>query len=63
MGQDAFDEIMAENNLNLKKEAYPGTTITEGLKQDEPQQMHTKIYHNCVLSHLVVYNPLRPHGL
>ena len=63
MGQDAFDEIMAENNLNLIKEAYPGTASTEGLKQDEPKQMHTKIYHNCVLSHSVVYNPLRLHGL
>ena len=60
MGQDAFDEIMAENSLNLIKEAYPGTASTEGLKQDEPKQMHTKIYHNCVPSHSAVYNPLWP---
>ena len=38
MGQDAFDEIMAENSLNLIKEAYPGTASTKGLKQDEPSR-------------------------
>ena len=43
---------MAENFSNLKKKGgeknttYPDTENTEGFKQDEPKQTHTKIHHN-----------------
>ena len=33
---------MDKNFPNLKKETYPGTGHTEGPKQDEPRQTHTK---------------------
>ena len=45
--QNVFEEIMAENLPNLKKETYPDTRSTEeGPKQDEPKQTYTKTYYN-----------------
>ena len=44
--ENVFDEVMAENFPNLKKVTYPGTGNTQGPKQDEPKQTHTKTYHN-----------------
>ena len=37
---------MAENYPNLKMETYLGTESTEGPKQVEHKQTHTKTYHN-----------------
>ena len=36
---------MAKIFPNLKKETYPGTSKTEGSKQDEPKESHKKTYH------------------
>ena len=44
--ENVFEEIMAENFPNLKKETYPVTGSTEGPEQDEPKQIHTKAYHS-----------------
>ena len=45
--KNVFDEIMAENLPNLRKEnRYPGTGSTEGPKQDEPKQTHVRTYYN-----------------
>ena len=44
--ENVFEEIMAENFLNLKKKTYPDTGSTEGPKQDKPKQTYTKIYYN-----------------
>ena len=44
--ENVFNEIMAENFPNLKKETDMYTGSTEGPKQDEPEQTHTKTYHN-----------------
>ena len=35
---------MAENVPTLKKETYSGAGSTEGPKQDEPKETHTKTY-------------------
>ena len=44
--ENVFNEIMAERVLILKKKTYLGTGDTEGPKQNEPKQNHTKPYHN-----------------
>ena len=44
--ENVFQEIMAENFPNLKKETYPDTGSTEGPKQVEPKQTYTKTYYN-----------------
>ena len=45
--ESVFEEIMPENNPNLKKKTYiQGIGSTEGPKQDKPKQTHTKICHN-----------------
>ena len=42
--KNVFEEIMAENFPNLKKEnKYPGTGSS---KQDETKQTYTKTYYN-----------------
>ena len=42
--KNVFNEIMAENFPNLKKEhKYSGTGSTRDPKQDEPKQTHTNI--------------------
>ena len=44
--KNVFEETMAENFWNLKKETYPGTGSTKSLKQDKPKQTYTKTYYN-----------------
>ena len=44
--ENIFEEIMAENFPNLKKETYPDIGSTEGPKQVEPKQTYTKTYYN-----------------
>ena len=44
--ENVFEEIMVENFPNLKKDIYPVIESTEGPKQHEPKQTHTKTYHN-----------------
>ena len=44
--KNIFEEIMAENFPNLKKETYPGTGSTEGPNEDAPIKTHSKTYHN-----------------
>ena len=45
--ENVFEEIMAENFLNLKKETdIQVQGRTQGSKQDEHKQTHTKTYHN-----------------
>ena len=45
--ESVFEEIMPENNPNLKKKTdIQGIGSTEGPKQDKPKQTHTKICHN-----------------
>ena len=41
--QNAFEEVIAENFPNLKKETYPGIRKKEGLKQTF-KQTFTKIF-------------------
>ena len=43
--ENAFEEIVSENFPDLK-ETYQGTVSTEGPKQVEPKQAHTKTYYN-----------------
>ena len=43
--KNVFEEIIAENFPNLKKEMYQGTGSTEGPKQYEPKQTYPKTYH------------------
>ena len=35
--ENVFEEIMAENFPNIKKETYPGIGNTEGPKQGKPK--------------------------
>lgn len=44
--KNVFDQIMAENLTNLKKETDTRTRSTEDSKQDEAKQTHKKTYHN-----------------
>ena len=44
--ENVFDEIMAENILNLKKESDMQVKTAQSPKQDEPKKTHTKTYHN-----------------
>ena len=44
--KNVFEEIMAPNFPNLKRERYPGAGITDGPKQNEPNATHTKTYQN-----------------
>ena len=43
---DVFEEIMASNLPDLKKERYPGIGSTEVLKQNEPNSIQTDTYQN-----------------
>ena len=43
--ENVFEEIIAENFPNLKKE-HPDTGSTEGPTQVEPKQTYTKTYYN-----------------
>ena len=44
--QNVFEEVIAENFPNLKKETYPSTGLTEGPKQNESKHSHTNTYYS-----------------
>ena len=44
--ENIFEEIMAENFPNLKKETCPNTGSTEGPKQNIPKQTYTKTHYD-----------------
>ena len=44
--ENVFEETTAEKFSLKEGNRYPGTGRTEGPKQDDPKQTHTKIYHN-----------------
>lgn len=44
--KNVFEEIMAENFVNLKKHTDTQVKGSQSLKQDESKETHHKIYHN-----------------
>ena len=44
--EKVWEGLMTENFPNLKKESYPSTGGSEGPKQEEPKQTHTKAHPN-----------------
>ena len=44
--ENLFDEFMDGSILNLKKEIDMQVKKSQSPKPDEPQQTHTKTYHN-----------------
>ena len=41
-----FEEIIAENSSNEKRNWHPGPEITDSPKQDEHKEVHTKTRYN-----------------
>lgn len=44
--QNVFEEILAENFENLKRQTDTQVQGSQSLKQDESKETHHKIYHN-----------------
>ena len=44
--EDLFEEIMAENFLNLVKKKVTDVQEAQSPNEDEPKETHTKTHHN-----------------